>query len=65
MHQIELLAGAVRGDGNKITVSCTCLKRIPWKQPRGIIESRLVFPAAEAKAAWRDWHAAKGIEVGP
>lgn len=62
-HTIELLAGARRYDGNKISVSCTCLARVPWQRGRGIIESRTLFPAAEAIAAWRAWHAERGVAV--
>jgi hypothetical protein len=60
-HQIELLGG----NGNRVSVSCTCLRRALW-QPgarRGIIEERRVFPAAEAAAAWRAWHEEQRIEL--
>lgn len=38
------------------------LPRSVWQ--RGIIEARNgAFPAGEARAAYRDWHAGRGIEV--
>jgi len=61
-HQVVL--GTFSG---AITVSCNCLAPRKGPQagrgcPRGIIESRAgAFPAAEAIAAWRAWHAERRI----
>lgn len=66
-HQIEILAGArklagtYRNNSNELAVTCTCTG--PARK-RLLIETRPgVFPAAEAIAAWRSWHARQGIEV--
>lgn len=61
-HQIELLAGAI-AHGNKISVSCVCLRRRPWHNGRGIIDTRSLFPLADAMAAWRAWHEQEGIPL--
>lgn len=63
-HQIVLLAGARRYDGNKISVSCRCLRRPrPGRWGRGIIEARSRFPLAEALTAWRTWHEQNGVPL--
>ena len=62
-HQITLLAGARKRDGNRISVSCTCLAPVPWRRPRVVIEARARFPAAEARKAWREWHEREGIPL--
>jgi hypothetical protein len=60
-HQIVL-----RQCGNDITLSCTCAV---WRSGHGgrprheVIEVRYSFPAGEAIAAWRAWHAAQGVIV--
>ncbi len=56
-HQIRLLH---LPDG-RLAVSCTCLKRKYGAgsgrgSPRGIIEARKIFPAADANAAWQQFH---------
>jgi hypothetical protein len=52
--------------GRDLTVSCTCTASWPGHGGRARyeeIEIRRVFPAAEAIAAWRAWHAEKGVAV--
>jgi hypothetical protein len=55
-HQIRLSFS-----GHRIDVSCTCLQR-PGGNGRGRlqIEARSPFPAREAMAAYRSWHADHG-----
>ena len=61
-HQIVLGIGTGRHNSNTITVSCICTGP---PRHRLVIEARTgTFPAAEALAAYRQWHAARGIEVG-
>jgi hypothetical protein len=67
IHQIEILSGArrlhgtYRNNSNELAVTCTCTG--PPRR-RLLIEVRAgAFPAAEAVAAWRDWHAREGIEL--
>jgi len=58
-HQVVL-----RMRGNDISLSCACLRiRRPGRPGQGFIESRTRFPAAEAVAAWRDWHEREGIPL--
>jgi hypothetical protein len=58
-HEIAMRSGS----GTKlIVVSCTCLAG-PGGRCRDTIEARPVFPAAEAVAAWRAWHAERGVTV--
>lgn len=72
-HQIRIRSRFKSGYGRctEIVVTCTCLA--PRTGPgsgrarpaQGIIEARQgTFPAGEAVAAYRDWHAARGIEMG-
>ena len=51
--------------GQLLTVSCTCLA-VTGRRGRHayqVIEARDLFPAAEAIAAWRAWHAEQGVMV--
>jgi hypothetical protein len=64
-HQIRI----ANRDGSQITLSCTCRAR-SWRWGHGgtflryeEIEARKVFPAADAIAAWRAWHAERGVSV--
>lgn len=57
-HQIMLCA---TGRG-QIAVTCNCLSR-RHRSWYTVIEARHLFPAAEAVAAWRDWHEQRGITV--
>ena len=53
-----------RGSRCAIMVSCTCLVvRQPGRPAYQRIETRMAFPAAEAVAAWRAWHAERGVIV--
>jgi hypothetical protein len=65
-HQIVLLLPSVAGLHSKIAVSCNCLA--PAKgagagrgRPRELIDARLEFPVADALAAYRSWHAERGM----
>ena len=54
--------------GKALLLSCTCAPRVPRSRPGGPpayepIEARTLFPAAEAIAAWRAWHAERGVAV--
>ena len=67
-HQIFLTVASAADKDHQIAVSCNCLA--PRKGPhagqgcpREFIEARDAFPAAEAMAAWRAWHAAKEVIV--
>ena len=63
-HQIVLTVHA----SYVIVVSCTCLIRGGRHgNGRQVIASRQLFPAQDAIAAWRTWHADRQIEieVGP
>ena len=67
-HQIFLTVASAADKDHQIAVSCNCLA--PRKGPhagrgcpREFIEARDAFPAASAVAAWRAWHAAKGVIV--
>jgi len=52
-HRIDILVS-----GGALTVTCPCL------DAGQCIEARPgAFPAGEAVAAWRAWHAEQGIEV--
>jgi hypothetical protein len=67
-HQIFLLVASAADRDHQITVSCNCLapRKGPHSgrgRPRGFIEARDVFPAAEAIAAYRAWHEQRGISV--
>jgi hypothetical protein len=60
-HQIVLTVQVSR----LIVVSCTCLIRGGRHgQHRQVIALRAEFPAADALAAWRTWHADREIKVG-
>lgn len=64
-HQIIILAPS---RDTKIAVSCNCLNghgHVSRGHPRQLIESRDVFPARDAIAAYARWHSARGIEVRP
>jgi hypothetical protein len=68
-HQIMLLLPSAAAAAGKIAVSCNCLARPAGTgagrgRPREIIDARLEFPAAEARAVYARWHADRGIEVG-
>jgi hypothetical protein len=60
-----LTQGRYGGRGEQ-AVSCTCTARTgknggrPRYEP---IEARTRFPAADAIAAWRAWHAERGVVV--
>jgi hypothetical protein len=60
-HEFQL-----RVHGQQLMVTCACLLhhgRGPGHTRREPIEMRRSFPAAEAIAAYRSWHASRGIEV--
>ena len=57
-HQIVL----ARSDGH-CAVSCLCLGKPGNRRPHQIIEERSSFTAAEAVAAYRDWHEQQGVSV--
>jgi hypothetical protein len=60
-HQIILNFRRERDSAiQKIAVSCNCLKNTYSNEP---IEARVVFPAREAVAVYRQWHADRGIEL--
>lgn len=60
-HQIVLMVGTGRNNGNKLAVTCTCTGPL---RHRTVIEARTgPFPAAEALAAYRNWHAERGIKT--
>jgi hypothetical protein len=52
-------------DGKAFLLSCTCLAGTGRRGHRGyeVIEARTLFPAADAKAAWRAWHRERGVTV--
>lgn len=53
----------IRNLGHGLAVSCSCLGN-PAGRSRKLIELREgAFPAAEAIAAWRDWHEREGIQL--
>lgn len=56
-HQIVLFLVA-----SNTAVSCNCLHH-PGLRGWTPIEARHVFPAADAKAAWRAWHEQQGVTV--
>lgn len=56
-HQIIMYF--VRG---QVAMSCNCLCVRPGCCTEAIA-ARKVFPADEAIAAWRDWHAARSIPL--
>jgi len=59
----EVVLRLVRGG---IGLSCACLAvPRPGRPAQEFIDVRSRFPAAEAFAAYRAWHAAHGIEVLP
>jgi hypothetical protein len=62
-HQMAL--SIVRRHGSQvIQVSCACLAVPRAGRPRHtVIASRYLFPAADAIAAWRAWHAERGVIV--
>jgi hypothetical protein len=65
-HQIRLSAAPdprAYHDGMAIIMSCTCTARGGNRQRREVIEARTRFPAADAIAAWRAWHAERGVVV--
>lgn len=52
--------------GLALILSCTCTARTGRNggRPRHeVIEARNIFPAAEAIAAWRDWHEQRRLSV--
>jgi hypothetical protein len=57
-HQVVLFL--VR---HHIGVSCTCMGGHGDGRGRKLIASRPLFPAAEALAAWRAWHAESGVAL--
>ena len=61
-HQIVLRSNGHRG--HELILTCTC-QRVPRDGRAGyrVIEQRSLFPAADAIAAWRDWHARRNITV--
>jgi len=67
-HQIVLAIAPApawpdRG-GHRIRVSCTCLAvRRSGRPGHETIEARTLFPAADVLAAWRAWHAERGVAV--
>lgn len=68
-HQIRLIADYSAGTA-QLVVTCTCLGRQygpgagRGHERRGVIEARpATFPAAEAIAAYRQWHAGHGEAV--
>lgn len=61
LHEIVL-----RNSGGYLALACTCLRVTQPGRPGWLfIEMRRSFPAAEAMAAYRGWHASRGIEVRP
>lgn len=61
-HQIVLYIHAQGRGGNKLGLSCTCLRWHGNGRGRWFIETRSgSFPAAEAIAAYRAWHADRGV----
>ncbi len=66
-HQIRLsLLQGTYGGGSKIALSCTCTARTGphgARPRREVIEARTLFPAADVLAAWRAWHAERGVAV--
>ena len=67
LHEIRLTQGPDPRpfrNGLAILISCTCLLYHgpgPGHTRRDIIEARTLFPAADAIAAWRAWHKARGM----
>ena len=66
-HQVVLRLGPdprAGRYGQAILLSCACRARNSGRK-RGYepIEARTLFPAAEAIAAWRAWHAERGVTV--
>jgi hypothetical protein len=56
--------------GNQVAVTCNCLCKPSGKQKikrhnssKTYIEARVVFPADEAIAAYKRWHAERGLTV--
>jgi hypothetical protein len=63
-HQVMLILTSQAYATGYIAVSCTCLARLAGRgRPRQLIEARRVFPAPEALASWRAWHAKGGTEL--
>ena len=66
-HQIVLRTGPDPRQfygGSAIIVSCTCTATRTGGRPAyEPIEARNIFPAAEARAAWRAWHEKEGIAL--
>ena len=46
-----------------LACSCSASTRHGGRPRHDVIEARAVFPAAEAIAAWRAWHAQRGVTV--
>lgn len=67
-HRLRLASGhdpRPHHSGTALLLSCTCLAGAGRRGHRGyeVIETRTVFPAADAEAAWRAWHADRGVTV--
>jgi hypothetical protein len=61
-HQIIL-----NFDQSEIYVTCNCLRNnnfgAPGAHRYARIDQRMIFPAKEAIAVYRQWHASRGIEL--
>ena len=67
-HELRLSSGhdpRPHHAGTAFLLSCTCLAGAGRRGRAGyqVIEARRVFPAADADAAWRAWHADRGVAV--
>ena len=58
-----LIAVVRTGDWQEYRIAGQVTERRTARRRRGVIEARTLFPAADAIAAWRAWHADRGVTV--